>query len=569
MTWLWHQPGARIEYTAQHVNAWAQAIRDNTTLDVDVACVTSLTNGIDPSIRIIKPPGFFETVTSPTWPSSKGWPQCYRRLALFHPDAAEIFGANRFVSMDVDILICGNLDRLFSRTDDFCIFRGTNLKKRPYNGGMVMMDAGARPQVFTEFTPEKAVESGRLYVGSDQAWISHCLGRGEATIGEDDGVVHWGNNWINSNGGHRGFKKPAGLCMVMFPGVLKAFNGIKEVWGCPSRKDLMVIDKLRNQGANTPAAQPPEKPLLYAYNDPKNWGVMFRSAALFKQYQCKLFDKADQVPPGAFAFVRVDQQDTQREISKQMVADLAANGVKTLPTAQEAIWYDDKGLQSTVLAQWMPVTHYIKNKREATQLAEHIQDCMTVPDESGGGIKPGLLRWPIYSKAIDGAGSKCVRVIRSLGEALAEIEAAFSPEGMPSAYTRRQQGYVLWQELIPNCKCTYRVTVIGNHFLAHERRHDKDGLPIPGENIPLNMDDEANREVVKLALHISDTINTRWMCYDFLRNKNGELFVIEMSSAWPTKPWFANAPVWKRGFRKSSMKGADMFKLAVDLLVSQ
>jgi hypothetical protein len=60
---------------------------------------------------------------------------------------------------------------------------------------MLMMTAGCRPQVYETFTPDGAVEAGQKYIGSDQAWISHALGWGEATWAVQDGVIWWGSQY--------------------------------------------------------------------------------------------------------------------------------------------------------------------------------------------------------------------------------------------------------------------------------------------------------------------------------------------------------------------------------------
>lgn len=190
MTWFWKQPHGRASYTADHVNTWAAMVRRNLTLPHRLACVTEHPEGLDPDIHIITPPGDFEDVMLPTWGPDK--PQCLRRIALFRRDAAEIFGS-RFVSMDMDCVIVASLDPLFDVQDDFKMFRGTH-HSRPYNGSMLMMNAGARPQVYDRFSKQEVVKAGRTYMGSDQAWISYVLGRGEATWGVEDGIHAYGSS---------------------------------------------------------------------------------------------------------------------------------------------------------------------------------------------------------------------------------------------------------------------------------------------------------------------------------------------------------------------------------------
>lgn len=188
ITWLWRQPGGRTNYQPWHVRCWADSVRRHLTIPHTLAVVTDVPGDYG-DIEVIAPPRDFEDVRIPTW--GPHMPQCLRRLAMFRPDAAAIFG-ERFVSMDLDAVISGSLDPLFDRDEDFVMYRGTNAA-RPYNGSLLMMTAGARPQVYTQFTPEGAAAAGREFIGSDQAWISHVLGAVEAVWGATDGVHAWGS----------------------------------------------------------------------------------------------------------------------------------------------------------------------------------------------------------------------------------------------------------------------------------------------------------------------------------------------------------------------------------------
>jgi hypothetical protein len=156
-----------------------------------LACVTDTPEGLRDDIEIIVPPGDFVGIETPTW--GGGLPNCFRRLAMFRPDAADIFG-ERFVCMDTDCVIADSLDPLFERDEDLIMYRGTNFS-RPYNGSMMMLTAGCRPKVYNLFKPELASKAGYQYVGSDQSWISYVLGEGEAVWGHEDGVAWFGSRW--------------------------------------------------------------------------------------------------------------------------------------------------------------------------------------------------------------------------------------------------------------------------------------------------------------------------------------------------------------------------------------
>lgn len=211
LSWLWNQPGVRSAYTADHVNIWAAMVRRYTTVDIEVACVTDTPDGIDKDIRIITPPREFEAVRIPTWQEHR--PQCLRRIAMFREDAADIFG-ERFACMDLDCVISGSLDGLLGAKEDFRICKGT-AKGRPYNGSFILMTAGSRSQVYNDFTPERAKEAGQKFLGSDQAWIAHCLPN-EKTFGLDDGIMM-----------SHGLRPAAGVVMF-YPGAEKPWHIVRE-----------------------------------------------------------------------------------------------------------------------------------------------------------------------------------------------------------------------------------------------------------------------------------------------------------------------------------------------------
>jgi hypothetical protein len=207
-------------------------IRRHLAMPYCIACVTDIPEGVDPSIEIIQPPRDFEDWRIPSW--GPKMPQCLRRLAMFAPDAAARFG-ERFVCMDIDCAISGPLDPLFSGGEDFKIFGGT-APGRAYNGSMMMLRAGARPEVFNSLTIDGAIEAGRNYVGSDQAWIAHCLGPNEATWGADDGVEWWGRN-----------RRPCGpgTRIVFFPGEQKTWESshpfIREHYRGLDKRSCLIL----------------------------------------------------------------------------------------------------------------------------------------------------------------------------------------------------------------------------------------------------------------------------------------------------------------------------------------
>lgn len=213
LTWLWTQKEGRAAFNATHVNVWAAMLRRHCTLDLDIACVTATPQGIDPSVRIIAPPGEWDGLQTSHWRG--GRPSCYRRITMFRPDAADIFG-ERFVCMDLDVVIGANIDAILDRDEDFVINSPSESgPRRLYNGSMMMLTAGARAKVYETFTPEKAEEASTRYMGSDQAWIAYVLGKGEAMWSPADGVKRWG-------------QEPGPI--VFFPGHVKPWDVLDHEW---------------------------------------------------------------------------------------------------------------------------------------------------------------------------------------------------------------------------------------------------------------------------------------------------------------------------------------------------
>lgn len=134
-----------------------------------VLCVTNDAAGIDPAVTIVPDREDFADVQNPYGPHA---PSCYRRLLMWHPDAARWFG-ERFVSLDLDVVAVADLVPLWDRAEEVVLYRDP-LHPSQVNGSMVLMTAGARPEVWTDFDPDRSpqIARGAGFKGSDQAWLS-------------------------------------------------------------------------------------------------------------------------------------------------------------------------------------------------------------------------------------------------------------------------------------------------------------------------------------------------------------------------------------------------------------
>lgn len=189
VTFKWATPGYRAKFTSEHVNTLRRMVLRHYQAPHRFICITDDPAGLDGGIEVVPLWDHHASVPNPT---GGGRPSCYRRLKLFDPAMAEVIG-DRFVMLDLDCVICGDLSPLFDRPED-AVFWKSPTNEWPYNGAMFMANTGARPQLWQDFDP---LESPKLtqaagYRGSDQAWISYKLGWNEATWTDRDGVYYYG-----------------------------------------------------------------------------------------------------------------------------------------------------------------------------------------------------------------------------------------------------------------------------------------------------------------------------------------------------------------------------------------
>lgn len=216
--WRWKPPhGYRSEYRPTTVNTLRRMVDRHYQAPHRFVCVTDDPAGLDPAIEIVPLWNDFANVPSP---HGKKNPSCYRRLRSFAPDIAAIFGP-RFVSIDLDCVITGDLRPLWDRPEDIVMWGDTNPKTH-YNGSMLLMTAGARPQVWTQFDPahSPALAKNAGCFGSDQGWISYCLGPGEVKWSRADGVYSFRNDLKP----HNPDRLPSNARVVMF-------HGNEDPWG--------------------------------------------------------------------------------------------------------------------------------------------------------------------------------------------------------------------------------------------------------------------------------------------------------------------------------------------------
>lgn len=219
--WKWvPRANYRSKFNAEHVNTLAAMVERHFHAPYEVVCVTDNWKGIDSSVRIVP---LWDTWSRIPNPHGGLNPSCYRRLKAFDSAMAHTLG-QRFVSVDLDVVITGDVTPLWTRKEDFVIW-GDQVKGTPYNGSMWLMTAGARHRVYAEFDPESSPQETfrAKLLGSDQAWISHILGPGEAKWTKDDGVLAYRTDIKRTHG-----VLPKNTRMVFFQGNIDPWHPVAQ-----------------------------------------------------------------------------------------------------------------------------------------------------------------------------------------------------------------------------------------------------------------------------------------------------------------------------------------------------
>jgi len=173
---------AVCDYGPKHVRILKAMVERNLSIPHSFICITDDPTGLD------------DIQTIPLWDKCRNLGGCYNRLYAFSEDMRSLIG-DRFVMIDLDCVITGDITPLFDTDDDFKIngyFFGDF--DQYYNGGLILMNAGARKQVWDDFDPIRSpnqVANTDYVIGSDQAWIRIRLGKGEKRFTEEEGVYNF------------------------------------------------------------------------------------------------------------------------------------------------------------------------------------------------------------------------------------------------------------------------------------------------------------------------------------------------------------------------------------------
>lgn len=215
--WKWSSESYRVKFEPEYVNVLARMVKRCYPKPHRMICITD------------DPRGITECETFKLWKdhremaniSGKHLPSCYRRLKLFSKEVAAELGASRLLSLDLDVVLTGDVSHIFDRSDPFVGWKVPGVYVDwVYNGSMWVFDVGPYAWIWDTFDPSRSPNLAKNagYQGSDQGWISYCLKAREPGWGRHEGVFSYPREIRHAVG------LPQGARMVIFHGQRKPWD---------------------------------------------------------------------------------------------------------------------------------------------------------------------------------------------------------------------------------------------------------------------------------------------------------------------------------------------------------
>lgn len=156
------------------------------------------------------------------------------RLMQRRPDYADIIGGDRILSLDIDVVITGNIDHIVSRKEPSVWWRNPNFgqpRRAFYQSSIQLFDAGHHSELWSDFDPvwtpqnmrfrepwEKPLPVNHRFGGAEQAWISERVSWNEPHWTDADGIYGAGRLFGDKQDNGVQSTLPDNACIVSVPG---------------------------------------------------------------------------------------------------------------------------------------------------------------------------------------------------------------------------------------------------------------------------------------------------------------------------------------------------------------
>lgn len=116
---------------------------------------------------------------------------CLCRLRMFDPGWQQHYGLEgKIISLDLDVVITGEIDQLFAGDASFKILHGANAANPcPFNASVMMLRSGEHAHVWNDFSDKAVAKIPYYEFPDDQGWIWHKLPQADGwRVGAASGI---------------------------------------------------------------------------------------------------------------------------------------------------------------------------------------------------------------------------------------------------------------------------------------------------------------------------------------------------------------------------------------------
>ena len=170
------------KYGVEYVEKLRNSVARNLSVPYEFVCITDRED-VPEGVRAIPTPVANELCQSTnSYGDGKGW---WAKVGLFKPG---LFGdATRIMYLDLDVVVCGSLDRIACSQESFCMIEnfGPNKGHAAHNSSLVLWTPSERTdRIYEKFSPEVTVE-----LHGDQCWIWRVM---------DEDIYNYPKSWAVS-----------------------------------------------------------------------------------------------------------------------------------------------------------------------------------------------------------------------------------------------------------------------------------------------------------------------------------------------------------------------------------
>ncbi len=189
---------------SKHVNIMRKMVKRHLHVDHRFICITDDPTGLDSKVEVVK-----------LWEDWKELGGCYKRLKFFSNEMKDLLG-ERIIQCDIDTVITDDITPFIDVPDTLVLYKH---HQHLCNGGLWIMNAGCRADVWKNFDPHNYPKEALKEQGTDQGWLKYYLKKdllvGKIkTVGRAEGIYDMRADILNARKG----ELPKDCRMVVFPG---------------------------------------------------------------------------------------------------------------------------------------------------------------------------------------------------------------------------------------------------------------------------------------------------------------------------------------------------------------